>query len=85
VVATAYEMGWAELNNGALFTAAEAAFDIFVTTDRNLRYQQNLGGRQLAILILPTNSWPKIRAHQDQVVAAVDKLRPGDVVELTFP
>jgi hypothetical protein len=53
VVATAYEMGWAELNNGALLTAAKAAFDIFVTTDRNLRYQQNLGGRQLAILILP--------------------------------
>src|SRR5262249_3188001 len=77
-VATAYEMGWAELDNGALLKAAETSFDALVTTDRNLRYQQNLSGRQLAILILPTNSWPKIRAHQDQVVAAVEKLRPGD-------
>jgi hypothetical protein len=83
-VSTAYEMGWAELDNGALLRAAEADFDVLVTTDRNLRYQQNLSGRQLAILILPTNSWPKIQGHQEQVVAAVDALHPGDVVELNF-
>jgi hypothetical protein len=83
-VSTAYEMGWTELDNGALLTAAEASFDALVTTDGNLPYQQNLGGRSLAILILPTTSWPKIRAHSAQIVAAVKALRPGDVVELRF-
>jgi hypothetical protein len=77
-------MGWTELDNGALLTAAEASFDALVTTDGNLPYQQNLGGRSLAILILPTTSWPKIRAHSAQIVAAVKALRPGVVVELRF-
>ena len=84
MVSTAYEMGWAELDNGALLAAAERDFEALVTTDRNLRYQQNLSGRQLAILILPTNSWPKIQAHQQVVVAAVNGLGRGDVVELSF-
>jgi hypothetical protein len=46
-------MGWAELDNGDLLDAAEAAFDALITTDQNLRYQQNLSGRRLAILVLP--------------------------------
>jgi hypothetical protein len=84
-IQTAYEMSWAQLSNGALLRAAEAQFDAFVTTDQNIRYQQNLSGNRLAILILPTTSWPKIRPHQVLVAAAVDNLRPGDVVELKFP
>ena len=83
-VSTAYEMGWMELGNGALLRAAEVQFDVFVTTDRNLRHQQNLGGFRLAILILPTTKWPEIRAYQSLIVAALGKLRPGDIVELTF-
>jgi hypothetical protein len=63
VVSTAYELGWMELDNGALLKAAEAQFDALVTTDRNLRYQQNLIGRRLAILVLPTTSWPMIQLH----------------------
>ena len=58
-VSTAYEMAWTELDNGALLKAAEGQFDVLITTDRNLRYQQNLVGRQLAILVLPTTSWVK--------------------------
>src|SRR5712664_1843307 len=50
-VSTAHEMGWAALDNGALLDAAEAAFDAFITTDRNLRHQQNLTGRRLATLV----------------------------------
>lgn len=84
-VATAYEMGWAALDNGELLKAAEAAFEVFITTDRNLRYQQNLTGWRLAILVLPTTSWPKIRAHIAQVVAAVNDVSPGELRELTFP
>ncbi len=77
-------MAWTGLDNGALLAAAEAQFDALITTDRNLRYQQNLTGRRLAILVLPTTSWPKIRDHAAQVAAAVDALRAGDVVELNF-
>lgn len=84
-VSTAYEMGWSALRNGELLKAAEADFDVFVTTDRNLRYQQNLGGRRLAILVLPTTSWPRIQAHAPEVLAAVNALRLGDFRELSFP
>lgn len=83
-IATAYEMGWAELDNGALMISAEAAFDALVTTHQDLRYQQNLAGRRLAVLILPTTSWPRIQAHVSQVVEAVSGLRPGEFRELTF-
>ena len=83
-VSTDYEKGWDQLENGDLLDTAEAAFDAFVTTDQNLRYQQNLAGRRLAILVLPTTSWPKIQAHITKVTAAVNNLRPGDFVELSF-
>jgi hypothetical protein len=83
-VSTAYEMGWMQLSNGALLRAAEAQFDVFITTDRNIRYQQNVAGLRLAILILPTTNWPIIHAHETQVAKAVDALRAGDVIELTF-
>ena len=83
-VSTAYEMGWTELDNGALLKAAETDFEALITADQNLRYQQNLTGRRLAILVLPTTSWPKIQAHETEVVAAVNALRSSDVVELSF-
>jgi len=83
-IVTAYELGWAELANGALLSVAEAEFDALITTDQSLRYQQNLVGRRLAILVLPTTSWPRIQAHVELIVTAVDALNPGDVVELKF-
>jgi hypothetical protein len=84
-VSTAYELGWTDLGNGALLAAAEGKFDALITTDQNLRYQQNLAGRQLAILVLPTTSWPKIEVHARFVAEAIDGLRPGDLLELKFP
>jgi len=84
IVSTAYEMGWAGLDNGALLAAAEAQFDALVTTDRNLRYQQNLAGRRLAIVVLPTTSWPIIQVNADAVAAAIDELHPGAFVEMKF-
>jgi predicted nuclease of predicted toxin-antitoxin system len=83
-VSTAYEMGWTDLDNGRLLAAAEAEFDAFVTTDKNLRYQQNLAGRRLAILVLPTTNWPELRMQEASIAAAVNALRPGDFVELKF-
>ena len=82
---TAYERGWAALQNGDLLKTAEAAgFDVIVTTDQNLRYQQNLTDRKLAILVLTTTDWRRIRVGVDRVVTAVDGLRPGAYVELSF-
>jgi hypothetical protein len=83
-VATTYEMGWAQLDNGELLRTAEGAFAAFITTDQNLRYQQNLTGRRLAILVLPTTSWPRLQRHLPEIAAAVNELRPGDYRELEF-
>ena len=65
------ERGWQALQNGELLQMAEAAgFQAIVTTDKNLRYQQNLVGRQLAILVLPTTDWRRLRNHKDAVAKA---------------
>jgi len=72
-VSTAFELGWSNLKNGDLLRAAEGRFDLFVTTDQNLRYQQNLGGRQLAILVLPTTNWLEIRQHQSAVACRCER------------
>ena len=83
-VATAFELGWSGLANGDLLREAEAKFDVLVTTDQNLRYQQNLAGRRLAILVLPTTSWPEIREHETEIVAAATSLKPGEYRELRW-
>ena len=82
-VETAYEHGWSNLQNGLLIAAAEAAgFAVFVTTDRNLKYQQNLSGRSLAIVVLLTTSWPRIKAASASVVVAVNTSTAGGYVEV---
>jgi hypothetical protein len=83
-VFTAYELGWTEFDNGKLLAAAETEFDVLITTDKNLRYQQNLGARRLAILVLPTTNWSELRVRQSRIVAAVEELRPSQLVELQF-
>lgn len=83
-ISTAYEMGWATLSNGDLLAAAEKSFDAFITTDQNLRHQQNLAGRRLAILVLPTTSWPEIQKHTNQIADSMSALKPGDFIELRF-
>lgn len=81
-VCVAQEMGWGQLKNGVLLKEAELQFDVFITTDQNLKYQQNVVGRKLAILVLPTNDWAKIRLKAGEIAAAVATLKPGDFVEL---
>jgi hypothetical protein len=83
-VSTAFELGWSNLENGDLLRTAEGRFEVFVTTDQNLRHQQNLTGRQLAILVLPTTNWLEIQRHQDEVAAAVNAMRPGEYRELLW-
>jgi hypothetical protein len=83
-VSTAFELQWGELENGDLLAAAEGVFDALITTDKNLRYQQNLSGRRLAILVLPTTSWPQIQKRDGLISDAVKTLKPGDFIELGF-
>ncbi len=83
-VTTAYELGWSNLENGDLLRAAEGHFDVLVTTDQNLVYQQNLAGRQLAILVLPTTNWLTIQQHQSEVADAVNSMRSGEFRELRW-
>jgi hypothetical protein len=80
-VTTTYELGWTELDNGRLLAMAESQFDALITTDKNLRYQQNLAGRRIAILVLPTANWPQLRIYERSIAAAVDALMLGDFVE----
>ncbi len=81
-VVTAYEAGWSELSNGELLARAEEQFDVLVTTDKQLRYQQNLTGRRIAIVVLSHASWLKLERHTAKIVAAVLATQPGSYVEI---
>lgn len=83
-VETAFELGWATLQNGALIAAAEdAGFEVFVTTDKNLKYQQNLEARSISIVVLSTTSWPRIQLALPAVIAAIDSAVPAGYSEVT--
>jgi hypothetical protein len=84
MVSTAYEMGWSEIDNGRLLSAAELEFDAMITTDQSIRYQQNFAGRRLGIIVLPTTNWRTIQGHQREILSAINNLHPGEVVELKF-
>lgn len=85
-VTTAYERGWSELKNGELLDAAEkAGVEVLLTTDLNLKHQQNLERRRIAIAVLSTPSWPRIQHALDAVVHAVDRAAPGSYIEIDIP
>lgn len=82
-VKTAYEEGWATLSNGDLLTAAEThGYDLLVTTDRNLRYQQNLRNRHIAIVVLLSTSWPRIRQRVEVIRQVIDAVPAGSYAEI---
>lgn len=86
VVETAYEKGWNNIANGELLKLAEAEdFDALITTDQNLRYQQNLTSRKIAVAVLMTTNWPRIRNHVALVVQIIDGLQPSNYVEIPIP
>jgi hypothetical protein len=85
-VVSAFEKGWSELENGELLTAAEAeGFDLLITTDQNLRYQQNLANRKIAVVVLLTTNWPRIEKNVALVREAVDAASDGTYQEIAFP
>jgi predicted nuclease of predicted toxin-antitoxin system len=85
-VSTAHEQGWGKLKNGDLLRVAEArGFETISTTDQNLRYQQNLSARRMAIIVLMTTDWRVIRPHASSVADAVGSLEPNAYLEVDFP
>jgi hypothetical protein len=86
IVEEARAHGWDSLKNGELLNAAEAAgFDVSVTTDRNIRYQQNLTRRKIAIVILSKGRWTLIRKRLAEIAATVVAATPGSVIEIEIP
>jgi hypothetical protein len=78
-------MGWGRLKNGELIRRAEeSGFEAFVTSDQNLRYQQNMAGRRIALLILSTNYWPAPRDQKAEIEAALSTLQSGQYLEVLF-
>ena len=82
-VVRADELGWQGLENGALLDAAEQArFDLLLTCDQNVRYQQNFASRKLALVILSSNHWPTLRRIAARIATAVDFVLPGNIVRV---
>ena len=82
-IRTAAQQGWDKLGNGDLLAAAEdAGFDILLTTDKNMRYQQNLAGRRIAVVVLGQQQWPQLRPHIQRVIEAVNAATPGSYAEV---
>ena len=84
IVEPVFELDWSNVENGALLARAEDSFDLFITTDQQLRYQQSLAGRKLGVLVLMTTSWPRMRLHAQRVVEAVEQMTPGEYREIRF-
>ena len=84
---TAQARGWDTLSNGALLNAAEeAGFELLLTTDRRIRYQQNLEVRRIALVVLTgTTRWSSVRQHTDRIAAAVASATPGSYSEVEIP
>jgi hypothetical protein len=82
---TAQQKGWGGIKNGQLLQLAEAEFELFITADQNLRYQQNLAGRRIAILELSTNKLRRIKAAADLIRVAIDEIKAGDFRRLEIP
>jgi len=81
-VLTAQEMGWGRVKNGDLLRRAEGVFDVFLTADQQLKYQQNLTGRRLAIVVLSTNRWLKVKTKISEIRVAIRSMEPGGYLEL---
>lgn len=84
---TAQSKGWDTLSNGALLDAAEkAGFGLLLTTDRRIRYQQDLQARHIALLVLTGSTrWSHVRQHADRIAAAVASATPGSYAEVEIP
>jgi len=86
VVVEAFERGWDRFLNGELIAVAEAAgFEVLLTTDKNIRYQQNLKARKIVFVVLGNQQWPTLRRYAEKVVAAINAATPGSYIEVEIP
>ena len=75
--------GWAEKENGELLYLADGeGYEVLVTTDRNIRHQQNLAGRKLAVVVQINARWPDVASHATAIATAIEKAKPGRVTEV---
>ena len=81
-IVTVQEMGWAGIKNGQLLKLVAADFDVFITSDKNLRHQPNLSAIDISIILLPSNQVPVIKALLPQIDSALADIRENDFVEL---
>jgi hypothetical protein len=85
-VTLAIERGWDRISNGELLNLAKAAgFDVLLTSDKRIRYQQNLTGRRLAIVVLGNSTWRIVRLHLDRIAAVLAEATPGSYAEVDIP
>ena len=84
-VDTLAEKGWSDKDNGELLKLAEdAGYEVLVTTDQNLRYQQNLAERQIGIVVLLSANWPEVRHRTREIGRAIAAVGPGKVIEVSI-
>lgn len=77
------ERGWELLENGELIRKAEAeGYDVIVTTDQSIRYQQNLTGKQLAIVVLLATAWPRVQHRAAEIRQVIEEVGPGELMEV---
>jgi hypothetical protein len=85
-IAYARRIGWHEMENGELIQQAEeAGYEVLLSTDKNIRYQQNLAGRKIALVVLGNQQWPVVRLHLDRIAAVVNACTPGSYAEVEIP
>jgi hypothetical protein len=85
-VTEAIERGWDRISNGELLKVAEAAgFDVLLTTDKGIRYQQNLTGRKIAIVVLGNSTWRVVRLYLDRIALVIADATPGSYAEVDIP
>ena len=83
VVDTANEKGWSELINGDLLdNAEEGGYEIVITADQSMSYQQNLARRQIAVVVLLSNRWPDVQTRIDEIRAVLEEVQQGEVREV---
>jgi hypothetical protein len=85
-VTYARRIGWHELENGELIRRAEeAGYDVLLSTDKNIQYQQNLSDRKIALVVLGNQQWPAVRLHLDRIAAVVNAATPGSFAQVDIP
>ena len=84
-VVTVQEMGWAGVKNGKLLKLVSDEFDVFITSDQNLRFQQNLSTVDLAILVLPSNQVPVVKLLLPDIDEVLETILPGTLIEIPLP